>query len=128
MIDFDPGMINVRSKATALTLIAEKNQIKRMIEEIIPKHYLPYREVFEKKTFNEMLPRQVWDHTIELIPGSKPTDCKLYPLNRQEQEQLDAFLRNWLDPIKQISNGISILLHEKERWISMTSAGLSKAQ
>ena len=42
MIDFDPGMIHVRSKATTSTLIAEKNQIKRTIEEIIPKHYLPY--------------------------------------------------------------------------------------
>ena len=57
MIDFDPGTIHVRSKATTSTLIAEKNQVKRMIEEIIPKHYLPYREVFEKKTFNEMPPR-----------------------------------------------------------------------
>ena len=68
-----------------------------MIEEIIPKHYLPYREVFEKKTVNEMPPRQIWDHAIELMPGSKPTDCKLYPLNRQEQEQLDAFLQENLE-------------------------------
>ena len=97
MIDFDPGTIHIRSKATTLTLIAEKNQIKQTVEEIIPKHYLPYREVFEKKTFNEMPPRRIWDHAIELIPGSKPTDCKLYPLNRQEQEQLDAFLKENLE-------------------------------
>ena len=81
MIDFNPGTINMRSKATTSMLIAKKNQIKWTIEEIIPKHYLPYREVFEKKTFNEMPPRRIWDHAIELIPGSKPTDCKLYPLN-----------------------------------------------
>ncbi|KAF8676146.1 hypothetical protein AX14_004996 [Amanita brunnescens Koide BX004] len=79
------------------TLIAEKNQIKRMIEEIIPKHYLPYQEVFEKKTFNKMPPRRIWDHAIELIPGSKPTDCNLYPLIRREQEQLDAFLKENLE-------------------------------
>ncbi|KAF8697560.1 hypothetical protein AX14_001336 [Amanita brunnescens Koide BX004] len=97
MIDFDPGTIHVRSKATTSTLITEKNQVKRTIEEIIPKHYLPYRGVFEKKTFNEMPPRQIWDHAIELIPGSKPTDCKLYPLNHQEQEQLDAFLKENLE-------------------------------
>ena len=44
-----------------------------------------------------MPPRRIWDHAIELIPGSKPTDCKLYPLNRQEQEQLDAFLKENLE-------------------------------
>lgn len=49
VIDFDPGMINVISKATTSMLIAEKNQIKQTIKEIIPKHYLPYQEVFEKK-------------------------------------------------------------------------------
>lgn len=57
MVDFDLGMINVRSKATTSTLIVEKNQIKQTIEEIIPKHYLPYQQVFEKKTFNKMPPR-----------------------------------------------------------------------
>ena len=97
MIDVDPEMINVRSKATTSTLIAERNQIKQTIEEIIPKHYLPYQEVFEKQTFNEMLPRQIWDHAIESIPGSKPVDCKLYLLSRQEQEQLDVFLKENLE-------------------------------
>ncbi|KAF8666928.1 hypothetical protein AX14_006414 [Amanita brunnescens Koide BX004] len=97
MIDFNPGMIHVRSKATMSTLIAKKNQVKRKIEEIIPKHYLPYRQVFEKKTFDEMPPRWIWDHAIKLILGSKPSDCKLYPLNRQEQEQLNAFLKENLE-------------------------------
>ena len=40
-----------------------------------------------------MLPeRRPWDHAIELTPGSKPVDCKVYPLNLNEQKVLDDFL------------------------------------
>ncbi|SJL18318.1 uncharacterized protein ARMOST_21904 [Armillaria ostoyae] len=46
------------------------------------------------KTFEEM----PWDHAIELIPNAKSTlDCKVYPLNRNEQEQLDKFLNENLE-------------------------------
>jgi hypothetical protein len=41
--------------------------------------------------------RRIWDHAIKLIPGSKPSDGKLYPLNRKEQEQLNAFLKENLE-------------------------------
>jgi len=53
--------------------------------------------VFEKEMFDELPKRGPWDHTIELVPGAKPVDCKIYPLNREEQEQLDAFLKDNLD-------------------------------
>ena len=33
------------------------------------------------------------DHAIELEPGSKPTNCKVYPLSLKEQVELDAFLK-----------------------------------
>ena len=32
-------------------------------------------------------------HAIELMPGSTPKNCKVYPLARNEQEQLDAFIQ-----------------------------------
>lgn len=48
--------------------------------------------VFNKKGFDELPTRRPWDHAIELIPGSKPVDCKIYPLNLDEQKALDEFL------------------------------------
>ena len=30
---------------------------------------------------------------VELIPGSKPSGCKVYPLSPAEQKELDAFLK-----------------------------------
>ncbi|SJL16238.1 related to TY3B TY3B protein [Armillaria ostoyae] len=56
-------------------------------------NYHSFRDLFSKENFNELPERKPWDHTIELIPNTKSTlDCKVYPLNRNEQEQLDKFL------------------------------------
>ena len=87
----------LRAYATTATEIAVANQVKRDMGKIIPAHYLSHREVFEKETFDELPKRGPWDHAIELVPGAKAVDCKIYPLNKEEQEQLDAFLKENLD-------------------------------
>ena len=42
----------IRAKSNFATDIAEANQEKRTWQEIVPRQYLPYKEVFEKQTFN----------------------------------------------------------------------------
>ena len=64
-----------------------------MLEEMLPPHYLEYREVFEKKDFNTLPERRPWDHVIEMTPDFKPTDCKVYPLTGDEQKALEEFLQ-----------------------------------
>lgn len=44
------------------------------------------------------------NHTIELTPGTKPVNCKVYPLNLDEQKALDEFLEEnlwsrWICPL-----------------------------
>ena len=73
-----------------------------------------YPEVFNKKGFDELPPQRPWDHAIELTPRSKPVDCKVYPLNLDEQKALDKFLEE--------------NLHQKERWCSPTGPGLPKTE
>ena len=53
--------------------------------------------MFEKQTFNQLPPRRPWDHAIELVEGAKGVDCKIYPLNPTEQQQLDEFLKEQLE-------------------------------
>ena len=89
--------LNIRAFQSKAGQNAEENQQKRTIEEIIPKEYLEFKKVFEKTSFDEMPPEQPWDHAIELIPGSKPLDCKIYPLNPEEQKALEAFLKENLE-------------------------------
>ena len=58
----------------------------------MPSCYHGYERVFTKEAFDEIPPRRPWDHAIELIPGAEMMDCKIYPLNLEEQIQLDTFL------------------------------------
>ncbi len=48
--------------------------------------------LFEKENFDELPEPKAWDHAIELIPNASANlDCKVYPLNRNKQAELDKF-------------------------------------
>lgn len=59
---------------------------------ILPEQYREFSSVFSKSSFDQLPLRRSWDHAIELEPGSKPKFCKVYPLNLDEQKQLDDFI------------------------------------
>ncbi len=52
-----------------------------------------FSDVFSKADFDKLPERRPWDHAIELTPGSKPVDCKVYPLNPSERKALYEFLK-----------------------------------
>ena len=58
----------------------------------LPEHFYDYLDVFSKESFDVLPNRKPWDHAIELIPNSKPANCKVYPLAPNEQKALDEFL------------------------------------
>ena len=59
----------------------------------IPEHLRDFGDIFLKESFDALPNRQVWDHAIELEIGSKPANCKVYPLSLNEQTKLDTFLQ-----------------------------------
>ena len=61
-------------------------------ETITEAYVTKHPAVFNKHGFDELPERRPWDHAIELTPGAKPVDCKVYPLSRLEQKALDEFL------------------------------------
>jgi hypothetical protein len=46
----------------------------------LPDHFYDYLDVFSKESFDVLPERKPWDHAIELVPDSKPANCKVYPL------------------------------------------------
>ena len=60
-------------------------------EEILS-HLQDFAGVFSKENFEELPLHRSWDHVIDLKPGFKPTDCKVYPLSPKEQEPLKEFI------------------------------------
>jgi hypothetical protein len=93
MVDFAEH-IDLRLKETQAQKIAEEANKGReqMTEDSIPEQYREYVKVFAKESFDSLPERRPWDHVIELKPGSKAVDCKIYLLSRVEQEKLTEFL------------------------------------
>jgi len=46
--------------------------------------------------FDSLSEHRFWDHAIELVPDSKPANCKVYPISPLEQRELDAFIEEAL--------------------------------
>ena len=83
---------HLRATATTLQCLTEASRKREKAEAKIPEYLWEFEDVFSKETFDMLPPQKPWDHTIELEPGSKPTNCKVYPLSLKEQVDLDAFL------------------------------------
>jgi len=60
----------------------------------IPTHLHEFADVFLKEGFDELPPHREWDHAIELVPGAKLRDCKIYPLSPGQQRELDTFIED----------------------------------
>ncbi len=86
-------MIRAVHHANDLAAAANAEKPKKSFEEMVPEDYHSFRNLFSKENFDELPERKPWDHAIELTPNAKASlNCKVYPLNRNEQEQLDTFL------------------------------------
>jgi hypothetical protein len=60
--------------------------------DLVLEHYWDFKEVFAKESFDTLLEHWRWDHAIEIAADAKVPNWKLYPLSRDKQAQLDAFL------------------------------------
>ena len=49
-------------------------------------------DVFSEENFERLPDHRPWDHAIELKPDFKPSDCKVYPLTKKEQEEQREFI------------------------------------
>ena len=73
-------------------LATELAQQKENSKAKLPQPYITFRDVFEKKTIDELPPSRTFDHPIELNEGFSPKVAKVYPLNPKEQEACRAFV------------------------------------
>jgi len=68
----------------------------RKIEEMVPKKFLKWKKVFEKVESERMLTRKVWDHAIDLKETFKPQKGRIYPLPKNEREEVQNFVEDQL--------------------------------
>ena len=75
--------------------------------------------MFSKQSFDVLPEPREWEHAVEIIPGSKPTGCKVYPLSPVEQKELDAFLKENLEtgqiqPSKSLMSSLVFFIKKKD--------------
>jgi len=68
----------------------------KKIEEIVPKRFLKWRKVFGKMESEKMPTRKIWDHAIDLKETFKPRKRRIYPLSKNEREEVQNFINNQL--------------------------------
>ena len=82
-----------------------KTGLTKSFEDLVPKEYWEFQDIFSKKSFNQLPARKPWDYMIELTSGSQPFSIKVYPMSPNEQQELDIFLEDnlkthWIHPSK----------------------------
>jgi len=46
----------------------------------VPEYLKEFDSIFSRESFNALPESKKWDHAVELIPGEKASNCKVYPL------------------------------------------------
>ncbi len=92
-IDFTQAILIRAHHANDLAAKASEGKETKTFEEMVPEWCRDFADLFEKGNFDKLPEPKTWDHAIELIPNANANlDCKVYPLNRNEQAELDKFL------------------------------------
>jgi len=68
----------------------------RKIKTMVPKRFHRWLKVFGKVESERMPVRKVWDHTIDVKEDFKPSKAKVYPLSRNEREEVQKFVNEHL--------------------------------
>ena len=63
---------------------------------LVPEKFHKWIKVFGKKQSEQMLTRKLRDHAIEMKEGFMPRKKKIYPLSREEREEVREFVREQL--------------------------------
>ena len=91
-----PSM-DIRASSTISQRLAEAFQTNSEVLSLIPDYLKEFTSVFSKPSFDTLPEPREWDHAVELIPGTKPSGCKIYALSPAEQKELDIFLKENLE-------------------------------
>ena len=92
-----PPLIDIGASSTISQRLAEAYQVNAEALNPVPDYLKEFTSVFSKTSFNVLPESKEWDHAVELIPGSKPSSCKVYPLSPSKQKELNAFLKENLE-------------------------------
>jgi len=63
---------------------------------MVPQKFHKWLKVFGKVELERMPTRKTWDHTIDLKKEFKASKVRIYPLSRNEREEVQQFIQDHL--------------------------------
>jgi len=91
--------MEVKSVAKEWEIWDEEEEAARSEEEakkLVPEKFHKWIKIFGKKQSEKMSTRKVWDHTIDTKEGFVLRKRKMYPLLREEREEMHEFINKQL--------------------------------
>jgi len=90
----------------------------------IPEYLKEFDSVFSKESFDALPESKKWDNAVELIPGEKASNCKVYLLALTEQKELHQFLKEnletgWIHPSKSPMASLVFFIKKKDRTLRL---------
>jgi len=96
-----PAPVEIRATSSVSQCLAEafKHNSKASAPsgQSISEYLKEFDSIFSKESFDALPESKKWDHAVELIPGEKASNFKVYPLAPTEQKELDKFLKENLE-------------------------------
>jgi len=92
-------MVEVKRIAEEWKIWNKKEETARSeveAKKLVPDKFHPWIKVFGKKQSERMLTRKVWDHAIDVKERFTPRKVKVYPLSREEREEVREFIKKQL--------------------------------
>ena len=74
----------------------EAAKLEAEVRKLVPEKFHRWIKVFGKKQSERMLMRKLWDHAIDVRERFVPRKGKVYPLSREEREEVKEFVKEQL--------------------------------
>jgi len=91
--------VEVRKVVEEWEIWNEEEEVAKSEEEakkLVPEKFHRWIKVFGKKQSERMPTRKLWDHAIDVKEGFMPRKGKVYPLSREEREEVREFVKEQL--------------------------------
>ena len=89
------------------------------VKKLVPEYFHKWIHVFGKKQSERMPIRKLWDHAIETKEGFVPRKGKVYPLSREEREEVHEFIneqlrKRYIRPLKSPQMALVFFVGKKD--------------
>jgi len=87
---------------------------------MVPEKFLKWRKVFGKVKSERMPIRKIWDHAIDLKEMFVSQKRKIYPLSKDEREEVQNFVedqlrKGYIRPTKSPQTSLVFFIGKKDR-------------